>query len=420
MNTYQGKTKNNYVVGRVRPDHDITKKHKYYIVVVSPNESLFQTLVKTLQNFSLNGKGIQVVKTANLMEAQALAQQFHDLVLVVIDDAVQVNGSYKVFVDFMVNEIDNRNCKIAFISELMQNNPESGIDLNMQENDEDTRFLYARERLIDITRMVLLTSDMENKITGNSEHAVKISAIDKPSPNPSLPITRDKLYTVLAHDLKEPVGNIKVMLDFLTNEPDLLDQQTSKDLLQRVRESADNVHELLEDFLFWSRMFKQEIYFSPSRVQMEQVIRENTVLMKSVAATKNIKLEIASTTLGVEAFADEYMITTVVRNLLYNAIKFTPDDGLIKLCARKEGGMIVVEVQDNGIGISKENLKKLFRSDMYLSTDGTSHEKGSGLGLILCKDFIDKNGGRLIVKSNAGQGSTFSFTLPAWNFTNLT
>ena len=322
--------------------------------------------------------------------------------------------------DYMLNELDNRYCKIAFISELIQHKPEPGIERNMQENDEDTRFLYARERLIDITRMVLLTSDMEDKITSDSDRPSKVLEAAKPSPVLPLPITRDKLYTVLAHDLKEPVGNIKVMLDFLTNEPDLLDQQTAKDLLQRVRESADNVHELLEDFLFWSRMFKQEIYFSPSRIQMEQVIRENTVLMKSVAATKNIKLEIASTTHGVEAFADEYMITTVIRNLLYNAIKFTPVNGLIKLCARNEGGIIVVEVEDNGIGISTEDLKKIFRSDMYLSTDGTSHEKGSGLGLILCKDFIDKNGGRLIVKSNAGQGSTFSFTLPAWNFTNLT
>ena len=126
----------------------------------------------------------------------------------------------------------------------------------------------------------------------------------------------------MAHDLKEPVGNIKVMLDFLTNEPDLLDQKTSKELLQRVRESANNVHELLEDFLFWTRMFKQEIYFNPSCINMEQIIRENIVLLKSVASIKNIKIELQADR-QVEAFADEYMITTVIRNLIYNAIKFT-------------------------------------------------------------------------------------------------
>lgn len=427
MNTSQGNLNNNYGVDEVRPNHEAAKDTKYYIVVVSPNERLFQSLVRTLQNFSLNGKGIQVIKSKNLMEAQAIAREFPNMVLVVIDDIVQVNGSYKVFVDFMLNELNNKNCKIIFMGDLIKSNPESDLTMKLDHADEESRFLYARDRLIDITRMVLLTTDMENKIYENEQYPTDNAIDDNPGLSEyqstiknAVPITRDKLYTVLAHDLKEPVGNIKVMLDFLTNEPDLLDQQTSKELLQRVRESANNVHELLEDFLFWSRMFKKEIYFNPSSVSMEQVLRENIVLLKSVAAIKNIKLEIEISTPGVEAFADEYMITTVVRNLLYNAIKFTKENGHIKLCAKKENGLIVIEVQDDGIGISEENLKKLFQTNIFLSTQGTAHEKGSGLGLILCKDFIDKNGGRLIVKSNSGEGSTFSFTLPAWNFTNLT
>ena len=167
MNTNQGKSRENYVAENIMPDNEISKTPKYYIVIVSPNEVLFKALVKTLQNFSLSGKGIQVIRTNNLIEAKAIAQSFPDIVLVLIDDVVQVNGSYKVFVDFMVNELNNKNCKILFMQELIRNNPEPDIDVQNTHSDEEVGFLYARERLIDITRMVLLTTDMEIKISGN-------------------------------------------------------------------------------------------------------------------------------------------------------------------------------------------------------------------------------------------------------------
>jgi signal transduction histidine kinase len=223
----------------------------------------------------------------------------------------------------------------------------------------------------------------------------------------------------MAHDLREPLGNIKVMLDFLTNEPELLDKETSKDLLNRVRESANNIHELLEDYLFWSRMFKQEIYFNPGKLDMGQVVRENLLLLKSTAGSKSITLS-SEVPEGTLVFADEYMITTVVRNLIYNAIKFTPVGGTITISGESQEGGVVMQVMDSGIGIPKENLERLFRTDVYLTTNGTAEESGSGLGLVLCKDFIERNGGTIGIKSEESKGSTFIFTLPAWCFAELT
>jgi signal transduction histidine kinase len=115
-------------------------------------------------------------------------------------------------------------------------------------------------------------------------------------------------------------------------------------------------------------------------------------------------------------FADEFMITTVIRNLVYNAIKFTPNKGEIVISTHTRDDVVEVRVADNGVGIPQENLEKLFRTDIRLSTSGTDKESGSGLGLVLCKDFIEKNGGNITIETEENKGTTFIFTLPAWSF----
>ncbi len=391
----------------------------YNIIVISRNILVHQALERTIQHFYINGKGIRMFSAADLNEATKHAEKHPDIILVVIDNDVQVNGSYTAFVEYLFTSLKNRNCCVTFKESVSQ---KSSCDRDQGfEGDEDyERFFNARERLIDITRMVMITTEMENTINDPGDSPLDMESVGEGSnEGGSKWFTREKLNTVMAHDLREPLGNIKVMLDFLTNEPELLDKETSKDLLNRVKESANNIHELLEDYLFWSRMFKQEIYFNPGKLDIGQVIRENLLLLKSTANAKGLTLasEVAENTF---VFADEYMITTVVRNLLYNAIKFTNAGGQITVSGKagKEGVEIIVK--DNGIGISKENLEKLFRTDVYLATHGTDKESGSGLGLVLCKDFVEKNGGSISAESQENKGSTFIFTLPAWSFAELT
>ena len=390
----------------------IPAKENYSIIVVSHNEKLHESLFNTLRHFSLNGKGINIFKTKALGEARLIAEEFPGVVMVIIDDNIIVNGSYDGFVSFIKDELMNNNCLITFKSNL--------INLTVKKADEEIKgcspegFFYARERLIDITRMILLTNDMENRISENGmmeQIDERIESIDLPEKSNT--ITREMLYTVLAHDLKAPIGNMKVILDFLTNEPDLLENTSSKELLYRVKESANTIHEMLEEYLFWGRMIKQDIYFHPRRIDLDQLIRENMMLLKTTAAEKEIYLQ-TNVVPNSEIFVDEYMMTTVIRNLLYNAIKFTRSGGIIKVLVNDDKKHYEVTIIDNGIGISKKNLGHLFRSDVYLSTKGTAKEKGAGLGLILCKDFIEKNGGTICVKSLEGKGSEFCFTVPKW------
>jgi len=410
----QGESKDFNIVNRVPSDQQQGKDDKYNIIVVSQNAQIHQALGKTLQHFSLNGKGIHIFNASGLQEAQVVAGKHPDIILVVIDDNVQMNGSYAIFVDFIRKTLGNKNCCITFKENLINTNTCDKKEV-LAKDESYSGFFYARERLIDITRMVMMTTEMESKISNRNLIDSKLDAGFQENYEESSQFTKEKLYTVMAHDLKEPVGNIKVMLDFLTNEPELLDKQTSKDLLHRVRESANNIHELLEDFLFWGRIFKQDIYFNPGKADIGQITRENVLLLKSTAAEKKIglKSEVPEQTF---AFADEYMINTVIRNLVYNAIKFTEKKGNVTITAELKNDVVKIHVKDNGIGIPKDNLRKLFKADVYLSTAGTEKESGAGLGLVLCKDFIERNGGSLSIESEEGKGSTIIFTLPVWSF----
>jgi signal transduction histidine kinase len=379
------------------------------MIVVSRNILIHQALENTLQHFSLNGRGLRIFNARDLDEAMSLAEKNRDIILVMIDNNVQVNGSYAVFVDYIHNTLDIKNCCVTFKDNLI-NTSSCEKDHERSADQHYVRFYNARERLIDVSRMVMITTEMENKINSPGQGPAMSD-----DPRDVSWFTKEKLNTVMAHDLREPLGNIKIMLDFLTNEPDLLDKETSKDLLHRVRESANNVHELLEDYLFWSRMFKHEIYFNPGKVDMEQIARENIVLLKSTAASKSITVQ-SNVPENTFVFADEFMITTVIRNLVYNAIKFTPNKGEIVISTHTRDDVVEVRVADNGVGIPQENLEKLFRTDIRLSTSGTDKESGSGLGLVLCKDFIEKNGGNITIETEENKGTTFIFTLPAWSF----
>jgi signal transduction histidine kinase len=387
----------------------------YKILNISADEKIHNAIFDNLKYFSFNGKQITILRAYSMQEGRIVAETHPDLVLVVIDNNVQLNGSYHAFTSYIREELDNQVCLIAFKDIRMGLEDNSGSK-NYKEADHSD-FESARERLLEMIRMMMMTADLEMKTEGNRllEHISENTLAGVHcSDESSEIITREKLYSILAHDIKEPIGNIKVILDFLTNEPDLLDMKTSQDLLNSVKESASSIHELLDNFLFWTRMHKHEIHFNPVRINLAHLVRENITLLKGVASNKNIIIG-AEVKEGITVIADEYMMTTVLRNLLYNAIKFTSRGGGILVAVRESGSYAELTVQDTGIGLKKAELENLFIPEIQYRSKGTLRESGTGLGLILCKDFIEKNGGHIKVESDEGFGSTFTFALPKWS-----
>ncbi len=223
--------------------------------------------------------------------------------------------------------------------------------------------------------------------------------------------TKDKFFSIIAHDLKNPFGALKNLTEILKDMYNEFSEEEKTEIISEMYKSAHKVYELLENLLTWSLSQRGKIEFQPEETNLKLIIYNSFELLKEAANKKNIKLT--------DATPDEFiincdvnMITTVVRNLVSNAIKFTPEGGEIKIFTEENDQEVIVSVQDSGIGIAKEDIAKLFRIDVHHTTIGTSDEKGTGLGLILCKEFIDKHNGRIWVESEPGRGATFKFALP--------
>jgi len=224
--------------------------------------------------------------------------------------------------------------------------------------------------------------------------------------------TKNKLFSIIAHDLKNPfIGmlyNTEILLDELKNNSD------NKDIVlqsvKNVQSSAKNGFKLVENLLEWSRSQTDEIKCNPSEIYINEVIQESILSIQSLINNKNIK--ISYTNNPVQVWVDKNMISSIVRNLLSNAIKYTNTHGLVSIDSRSYDSVLEVKVSDTGVGMSEEIKAKLFGLEYLDTTPGTQNERGTGLGLLLCKDFIKKNGGDIWVESELGKGSTFYFTVP--------
>lgn len=226
--------------------------------------------------------------------------------------------------------------------------------------------------------------------------------------------TKDKFFSILAHDLRNPFITILGFSDLLISDYNELTDEERLFYVEEMKKSAEISHNLLQNLLQWSRSQTGRIEFRPARVNLKKIISTNIELSKPAAGKKQINLN-TNISEYVFVFADEDMITAVIRNLLANAIKFTGTTGEIKIIVSQNEQFVETSVCDNGIGMDEETISKLFKLDVMHSRLGTENEAGTGLGLILCKEFIEKNGGTIFVKSEPGSGSKFIFNLPKSN-----
>lgn len=223
---------------------------------------------------------------------------------------------------------------------------------------------------------------------------------------------RDKLYSVIAHDLRSPMGSIKMVLNMLIlNLPSESIGEEMYELLTMANQTTEDVFSLLDNLLKWTKSQIGKLKVVYQDVDMVEVTEGVIEIFSMVAGLKKIgiRLEVPER-LGV--YADIDMIKTVIRNLISNAIKFSNEGTEILVIVQEQDDMAVVSVKDSGCGIDEENQKKLLHTDTHFSTFGTNNEEGSGLGLLLCQDFVIKNGGKLWFTSVKGEGSTFSFSIP--------
>jgi signal transduction histidine kinase len=229
--------------------------------------------------------------------------------------------------------------------------------------------------------------------------------------------TKDKFFSIISHDLKGPFNAILGFSDILATEWNDYTDEERQHFIRNIHSSAKNTFRLLENLLEWSMAQTGKLTFRPAPFDLSVVANDVIILMREQADAKQIKL-FTAINFHTMVLADENMIKTILRNLVSNAIKYTQPGGHVKILTEtiaktsENRGMLQVCVHDSGIGINPEMLPKLFRIDEKVRSSGTAQEKGTGLGLILCKELVEKNGGIIFVKSEPEKGSRFCFTIP--------
>lgn len=223
---------------------------------------------------------------------------------------------------------------------------------------------------------------------------------------------KDKLFSVIGHDLRSPIGSIKMTLDFMKG--DLGKHYKIEDFRETVdmlSQTTDEVFGLLENLLAWAKAQSGNLTVLPEDINLTELVNSIFLLHKGSIQQKDIHFECLADKETI-VFADLNMLKTVLRNLISNAIKFTPKEGTISVSTNKTDDFTRIIVSDNGVGISAENMAKLFDDKQHLTTYGTNNETGSGIGLLLCHNFVKKNHGSLLVESEVGKGSSFTIELP--------
>ncbi len=222
--------------------------------------------------------------------------------------------------------------------------------------------------------------------------------------------TKNKFFRIIAHDLRNPISTLVGSTGYILTDIDDFDKEKTKKFVGELNRLSLTTYNLLENLLDWSSNQTGQIKYDPKPIDLVSIVRQNIELVQSKIGSKAIELKL---NLPQEflVFADENMIHTVFRNLLTNAVKFTNQGGEININLSSDDTTCSLKIADNGVGISKENIEKLFRIEKHLTTPGTDNERGSGLGLILSKEFIERNGGTISVESQLGKGSVFTITL---------
>ncbi|MBA7545544.1 Adaptive-response sensory-kinase SasA [subsurface metagenome] len=287
---------------------------------------------------------------------------------------------------------------------------EKRVNERTKEVEEKNRLLHLQTKEMNETNTNL--EERQQQIEEQAEE-LKAQAEELSKTNDTLKTlnaTKDKFFSIIAHDLKNPFTSILGFCEILKIRYKKMDDSKKQNLINIIHQSSNNLYKLLENLLQWARSQTGNLKYTPEEFHIHELIQNITSLVNNSVAQKGLQLT-ADIPEDLKVYADKNMIYTVIRNLVTNAIKFT-DQGEIKIQVKEEPKQNVISVTDSGVGIQKDKTETIFEISKSKSTEGTRGESGTGLGLIICKEFVEINGGSIHVQSVAGEGSSFYFTIP--------
>jgi two-component system sensor histidine kinase/response regulator len=284
--------------------------------------------------------------------------------------------------------------------------PWERIDLAMTIKEALQRYLQDKELELQNTILRETNKTLEMKVKERTA-LLEIQKVELKKLNAS----KDKFFSIIAHDLRTPFSGLLGIIDFMSKHLQTFSQDDIKENVDCLQDAAKTLYTLLENLLTWSRLQRGAMECHPEDIALDEITMHNIRLFTSKAEQKDISL-INQVSEGTKVYADKQMIHTVMRNLLSNALKFTYKGGTVSLSTHQNKTSVALAISDTGTGIPQEDIPQLFRIDVKYSRIGTAGEEGTGLGLVLCKDLVEKNGGKIGVESEVGHGTTFTIQLP--------
>jgi PAS domain S-box-containing protein len=290
-----------------------------------------------------------------------------------------------------------------------------GVGRNISERKRYEKELQSTRNNLEIlvkertTELSKVNDELQKDIASRKETEEKLLELNKQLHD--LNAGKDKFFSIVAHDLKAPFQGLLGYSNILLEDFDNLSREELKEFIRNINDISKNVFGLVENLLSWARVQLGKIDFQPITLNLKEIVTNIVNILNHNAMRKGIKIKTLIDR-DIEIKADEKMLNSILSNLIANAIKFTHKNGEVTVSAINNTNHVEISIKDNGIGINKENQKMLFRIDSSFKREGTAKEESTGLGLILCKELVEKHGGKIWINSEFEKGSTFSFTIP--------
>ena len=329
------------------------------------------------------------------------------------DSLNKINSQKKIFLAKIQYKFSN---KKNSVTELKLQKVKNNVKLQQHKNNRQILYLisvFFVILFIVIIYFFLLARNYNRRLSKKNKelHKSNLSLKKAKIDLEELGKNKDRFFSIIAHDLRSPFNSVLGLSEYISESMADLEKKEILKLNKMIFTSSKSLYNLLENLLNWSKTQIGKLEFKPENTDLHDVIEKELEVLKIIAANKEINI-ISKIEKGTFAYFDKGMIATVIRNITNNAIKFTEDKGNIKLSTKNNESSIIVSISDNGIGISQDNIRKLFNANKQFTTSGTSGEKGTGLGLAICKEFVVINNGEINVKSELNKGTQFEFTLP--------
>ena len=372
---------------------------KEVILIVDDEQNYLDTITDTLEE-----RNFKIIQALNGKMGIMVAQKFLPDIIITDWEMPEMNG-IEMIQQLKANE-QTANIPVIMCTGIMTTSQNLHVALGAGAYD------YIRKPIdpIELVARINATLRLSNSYKKIHQQAEKLAESNA---------TKDKFFSIIAHDLKNPFTSILGFSNLILGNKSKFSEEDIINFVTQISDSAKNTFKLLENLLTWSRSQTGKLEYYPIVLNINSIICNSKSLIQYIAQGKNISIEF-DVEKNIEVYADENMINTVIRNLLSNAVKYTHKGGKIVLKAVSQNNQLLIEISDNGVGIPPQKIEKLFKISEKVSTLGTENEAGTGLGLLLCKEFVEKNGGKIWVESTQNIGSKFFFTLPLATDNNKT